>query len=104
MEDKNTLNKTDIFLAWLNELKDKTAQRRIRARIHLAENGDFGDCRSVGDGVSEMRIHYGPGYRLYFCQTGADRFLLLCGGTKGAQQRDIERAKTIKGEIGEAQW
>ena len=61
--------KTDCFEEWLEKLKNKRAVQRIRARILLAESGDFSDCKSVGDGVSEMRIHYGPGYRLYSAST-----------------------------------
>jgi len=96
--------KTDIFEEWLGKLKDKRSKQRIRARILLAEGGNFGDCKTVGDGVFEMRIHYGPGYRLYYCQRGEQVYLLLVGNDKGTnkeQTRDIEHAKAIKREIEE---
>lgn len=97
-------NKTDYFEAWLAKLKDDRAKQRIAERIDYAEAGNFGDCESVGDGISEMKIHYGPGYRLYYCQRGATLYLLLIGGGKGtkkAQTSDIRRAKAIKKEIEE---
>ena len=96
--------KTDCFEEWLEKLNDKRAVQRIRARILLAENGDFSDCKSVGDGVSEMRIHYGTGYRLYYCQRGKQVYLLLIGAKKNTeklQTQDIKRAKAIKREAEE---
>ena len=92
-------DKTDTFSDWLKKLTDTHAKARIFERIAMAESGNFGDCDSVGDGVSEMRIHVGPGYRLYFCQTEKDDYLLLLGGsknTKKLQTQDIKRAKAIK--------
>ncbi|MCP4216369.1 MAG: type II toxin-antitoxin system RelE/ParE family toxin, partial [bacterium] len=68
---------------------------RIVERIRSAERGNFGDCKAVGQGVSEMRIHYGPGYRVYFTRTGNVVYILLCGGTKQRQQRDIAKAQQI---------
>ena len=67
----------------------------INARLRNASMGNFGDTRPVGDGISEMRVHYGPGYRLYFMREGATVIVLLCGGDKGSQQRAIERAKQL---------
>ena len=67
----------------------------LLARIRSAERGNFGDCESVGDGVSEMRIHYGPGYRVYFTRRDETVYVLLCGGTKRRQQRDIRRAREM---------
>jgi putative addiction module killer protein len=84
--------KSDEFDAWFNALKDMRAKARILARIVSAEKGNFGDCEPVGNGVSEMRIHYGPGYRLYYTRQGDVLYLLLIGGDKGSQKRDIKSA------------
>jgi putative addiction module killer protein len=86
---------TDIFDAWLGALKDGTGKARILARIRSAEFGNFGDCAPVGAGVSEMRIHVGPGYRLYFKRSGDVVYLLLVGGDKSTQRRDIAQAIEI---------
>lgn len=80
---------TDVFKSWLFALRDRKAKARILARIRSAEFGNLGDCLPVGEGVSEMRIHYGPGYRLYFKRTGDVVYLLLIGGDKSSQKRDI---------------
>ncbi len=76
-------------------MRDRRAVAHINARLRNASMGNFGDTRPVGDGISEMRVHYGPGYRLYFMREGATVIVLLCGGDKGSQQRDIERAKQL---------
>jgi len=86
---------TEIFDAWFTSLKDKQAVARIQARIDRAEDGNFGDFSSVGDGILEMRIHYGPGYRLYFVQRGAELIILLMGGNKSTQEKDIRAAKQL---------
>ncbi|MDW5314284.1 type II toxin-antitoxin system RelE/ParE family toxin [Rhizobium sp. PL01] len=83
---------TDVFKDWLFSLRDMKAKARILARIRSAEFGNLGDCSPVGEGVSEMRIHYGPGYRLYFKRTGDVVYLLLAGGDKSSQKRDIAAA------------
>lgn len=88
----NTFLRTDEFDAWLSALKDKIGRARIIQRIRSAEAGNFGDCEPVGEGVSEMRIHVGPGYRLYYMQYGTVVYLLLLGGDKSGQKRDIKRA------------
>ena len=80
------------FDAWLAELKDRIGKARIVQRIDAAALGNFGDCEPVGEGVSEMRIHCGPGYRLYYKRTGDVVYLLLVGGDKSTQRRDIKRA------------
>lgn len=88
----NTFLRTDEFDAWLSALKDKIGRARIIQRIRSAEAGNFGDCEPVGEGVSEMRIHVGPGYRLYYIQYGTVVYLLLLGGDKSGQKCDIKRA------------
>ncbi len=91
----NTIVRTDAFDAWLSKLKDTRAKARIIKRIRSVERGNFGDCEPVGGGISEMRIHFGPGYRVYFTRIGNEVYLLLCGGTKRGQQRDIIKAKDL---------
>ena len=88
----NTFLRTDEFDSWLAALKDKQGRARIVHRIRSAEHGNFGDCEPVGEGVSEMRIHVGPGYRVYFTQKGMDIVILLAGGDKSRQARDIQEA------------
>lgn len=87
-----TFQRSDEFDAWLAALKDKIGRARIALRIRSAEYGNFGDCGPVGEGVSEMRIHFGPGYRVYFTRRGEVLYLLLLGGDKSSQKRDIKRA------------
>jgi putative addiction module killer protein len=91
----NTILRTDVFDAWLSKLKDPRAKARIIKRVRSAERGNLGDCKPVGAGVSEMRIHFGPGYRVYFMRTGDMVYLLLCGGTKRGQSSDIAKAKEL---------
>ena len=91
----NVINKTDGFLAWIDDLKDQKGRARVLSRIVAAEAGNFGDCGSVGDGVSEMRINYGPGYRVYFAQEGINVYLLIAGGDKSSQRQDIKQAKSL---------
>lgn len=78
---------------WLQSLRDKQAQAKIRVRIKRLEAGNFGDCESVGDGVQELREHLGAGYRVYFGRNGQTVVILLCGGTKKFQAADIKTAK-----------
>jgi putative addiction module killer protein len=85
-------HRSDEFDVWLAALKDKVGRARIVHRIRSAEHGNFGDCEPVGEGVSEMRIHFGPGYRVYFIRRGEVVYLLLLGGDKSSQKRDIKRA------------
>ena len=89
------------FRRWLRGLRDRNAVRRIVARLVAISEGHFGDVRGVGEGVSEMRIHYGPGYRLYFIRRSNEVIVLLCGGDKDSQERDIERAKRMAAEQNE---
>jgi putative addiction module killer protein len=86
---------TDEFDDWLKGLRDRNAQARIVKRLMRIRLGNLGDAKPVGAGISELRIHYGPGYRIYFVQRGAVLVVLLCGGDKGTQNADIEQAKRI---------
>lgn len=79
----NTIHATRAYKNWLRRLHDQLARERILNRVRRAELGNFGDCRSLGDGVFEMRIHYAAGYRVYFAQEGDALYLLLIGGDKG---------------------
>ena len=88
----NTFQKSDEFDAWLLGLKDQVGKAQIALRLDRAVRGNFGDCESIGEGVSEMRIHHGPGYRVYFTRRGKVIYLLLLGGDKSTQKRDIKRA------------
>ena len=89
------VRQTEEFSAWLHGLRDANAVARIVARIRRMEQGNPGDARSVGEGVMEMRISYGPGYRITYLQRGAQIVILLCGGDKRTQRRDIKRAQTL---------
>lgn len=81
------------FEDWLDDLNDKRAVARVLARLARVRQGNLGDCKSVGEGVSELRVDYGPGYRVYFGQKGQTLVVLLCGGGKRTQDRDISLAK-----------
>ena len=83
------------FERWVRSLRDRRAVARINARLRRISLGNFGDVKAVGDGILELRIHYGPGYRLYFVRDGESVVVLLCAGDKSSQQRDIERAKRL---------
>lgn len=89
------VHQSDVFETWLCRLKDDNAIARIVARIRRMEQGNLGDAKSVGAGVMELRIDYGPGYRIYYVQRGAEVVILLCGGDKRTQQRDIKRAHAM---------
>ncbi len=86
---------TAAFLAWMERLRDARARASIVTRIDRLSDGNPGDCRSVGDGVFEMRVHVGAGYRVYFCWGGARIAVLLVGGDKQSQPEDIIRAKAL---------
>ena len=90
-----TILRSSTFDLWLRRLRDRRAVARIVARLLAAEDGHLGDVRSIGGGVSEMRIQYGPGYRIYFITRDAELIVLLCGGDKDSQRRDIERARRM---------
>ena len=91
----STFLRTAEFDTWLKALRDPIAKARVIARIRSAEAGNLGDCAPVGDGISEMRIHAGPGYRLYYCRRDEITYLLLCAGDKSSQQKDIRTAKAL---------
>ena len=91
----NTVVRTAVFDRWLSGLRDARGKARIIKRIRSVERSHFGDCKPIGDGVSEMRIRHGPGYRLYFTRKAETVYVLLCGGAKGGQKRDILRARTM---------
>ncbi len=91
----STILRTETFDIWLTKLKDVRGKARIIERIRSAERDNFGDCESVGQGVSEIRIHFGPSYRVYFSRIGSVVYVLLCGGTKRGQQRDITKAQEM---------
>ena len=86
---------SEEFSGWLRALRDERAKARIAARIRSAEFGNFGDTAAVGSGVSEMRIHFGPGYRVYYTRTSETVYVLLIGGDKSSQKGDIAKAKEL---------
>ncbi len=93
------VRRTAEFIDWLAALRDSLARARIAKRIDRIAGGNFGDTKSVGDGVSELRFTFGPGYRVYYTRRGDVVVILLCGGDKDSQARDIERAKAMAQEI-----
>ena len=93
------VRQTERFRKWLAGLRDERARARILKRLERAAGGNLGDVAPVGEGVSEMRIFYGPGYRVYFVQRGSELIVLLCGGDKSTQGADIEEAKALAREL-----
>ncbi len=93
------VKKTDLFLNWLKSLRDVRAVARIQIRIDRMEMGNLGDVKSVGEGVSELRVDYGPGYRVYFTKRGQTILVLLCGGDKRTQNSDIATAQKLVKEL-----
>ncbi|HEY6010104.1 MAG TPA: type II toxin-antitoxin system RelE/ParE family toxin [Nitrospirota bacterium] len=89
------IRQTEVFEKWFVGLRDRKAVARIKTRIDRLQLGLLGDAKPVGDGVSELRIDYGPGYRIYFVQRGREVVILLAGGDKRTQKRDIERAREL---------
>lgn len=96
-----TVHQTEEFVAWLDTLQDKRAQVRIVARLRQAEAGSLGDWRPIEGEVAEMRVHYGPGYRLYFVRRSRVIVVMLNAGDKSTQKRDIRRALKLASELGE---
>ena len=101
MATVNSLIRTAEFDEWLRRLRDVRGKARILARLEAAELGNFGDCEPVGEGVVEMRVHTGPGYRVYFTRQGKLVYVLLLGGDKSTQRRDIKRAIWLARELEE---
>ena len=93
------VRQTDVFSKWLVELRDIRARARIQARIDRLELGNVGDAKPVGEGVSEMRIDYGPGYRVYFSLRGSELIILLAGGDKSSQSKDIRKAMSLARDL-----
>jgi putative addiction module killer protein len=93
------VRQTDEFADWLANLRDSRARARIAVRIRRIALGNYGDTKPVGDGVGELRVDYGPGYRVYFVRRGLEIIVLLCGGDKSTQSKDIERAKRLAEEV-----
>ncbi|MFT4251307.1 MAG: type II toxin-antitoxin system RelE/ParE family toxin [Caulobacter sp.] len=95
------VRETEVFRRWMTDLRDAMAKARIAARIRQLAFGLLGDIRPVGDGVSELRVHVGPGYRVYVVQQGGVLIVVLCAGDKGSQARDIARAKAMARDLGQ---
>lgn len=93
------ISQTAAFIDFVEDLDDERAQAKIAARIERLAAGNAGDVASVGEGISEMRIHHGPGYRLYFIRHGLKVIVLLCGGDKSTQDKDIKAAKQLAREL-----
>ena len=99
MNSELEILQTDEFIKWMKRLRDADARARINVRIRrISLTGNFGDTKPVGDGVYELRIDYGPGYRVYYSQHRSEVVLLLIGGDKSSQQKDIDKAKRLNAE------
>lgn len=96
-----TLHETDVFSSWMERLGDERAKARIAQRLDRLRRGNPGDVKPVGNGISELRIDYGPGYRVYYCRNGLTLYVLLCGGDKSTQNSDIDVAKRLAKELKE---
>jgi putative addiction module killer protein len=97
-EGQIVIRETEQFRDWLDGLRDRKARVRIDDRLRRLANGNSGDTKSVGDGVQELRLHFGPGYRIYYTWRDGILIILLCGGDKGTQARDIAKAKALSKE------
>lgn len=95
-----SLEQSDDFVRWLKKLRDREGRLRILKRLRRLSDGQFGDCQPVGEGVHELRMFFGPGYRVYFARQGDTVILLLAGGEKDSQAGDIARAKMLAKELG----
>lgn len=93
------IRQTESYARWFRRLRDQQAKARINVRIRRLSIGNRGDAKSVGRGISELRIPYGPGYRVYFCERGSELVILLAGGDKGSQRRDIRLAQDLAKDI-----
>lgn len=95
------VRQTRVFVEWRSRLSDGVTRKRIGARIDRLAFSNFGDAKSVGDKVFELRLDFGPGYRIYFARQGRAIVILLCGGDKSSQRRDIEQAKALAKALGD---
>jgi putative addiction module killer protein len=93
------IRETDEFSDWLKALRDNVAKAKILVRLQRLANGNRGDVKPVGEGISELRINHGPGYRVYYVRRGEELIILLCGGDKDSQTKDIAKAKKLAGEL-----
>ncbi len=93
------VQQTEVYARWFNNLRDRQAKARIDVRIRRLSLGNFGDIKPVGEGVSELRVPYGPGYRIYLVQRGNTLVILLAGGDKRTQRKDIKRAQELAREL-----
>ena len=93
------ISQTKLFMKWYARLKDRAAKLRIAVRIRRLQNGNVGDAKPVGNGVFELRLNFGPGYRVYYTERGGELIILLAGGDKSTQQSDIEVAKKLAANI-----
>lgn len=99
-----SIQTTETFYAWLHQLKDKRGKAAIEVRLRRAESGNFGDCEPVGEGVSEMHIHYGSGYRVYFIRRGLEMVVMLAGCNKSTQAIDIKTALQRRENFRRTTW
>ena len=97
------IRRTDAYDRWFRRLRDRNAREVINVRIRRLREGRAGDARSVGEGVSELRVHYGPGYRIYFTRRGRRLVILLAGGDKDSQERDIRTARSLARGVRQAE-
>lgn len=95
------IRETEQFSSWVSNLRDAMAKAKVLVRVERLAKGNAGDVKPVGEGISELRIHHGAGYRVYFTQRGEELILLLCGGDKDSQDKDIATAKKIASEVEE---
>lgn len=99
MTARKEIRRTDSFIDWFRRLKNVEARARIAKRLARLEDGNFGDHAGVGDGVMELRLHFGPGYRVYYVERGGALVILLAGGDKSSQADDIEKAKALARDV-----